>query len=78
MPQEQPLPTVGVRAVQLAQRIERELVMRAAGVRGIQDAEKQVHGALAGGESFSWRKDTVRHAAAIAPDCLFHDNRDAD
>ncbi len=42
--QKYPLPQVVVRACDVAQRIQRQLVMGALGVGGIDDAEEQVHG----------------------------------
>ena len=41
--QECALPQIVVRAFEVAQRIERQLVVRAFGVGGIDDAEEQVH-----------------------------------
>ena len=51
MRQKQALPAFGVRILEEAQCIERQLMMRAVGVRGIDDAEKKVHGAVPGGAS---------------------------
>ncbi len=44
MGEEHALPQVGVHAREVTQRVERQLVMRAPGVGGIDDAEEQVHG----------------------------------
>ena len=43
--EEQPLPHVDVHALEVPQRVEGELVMRARGMGGIDDAEEEVHGA---------------------------------
>ncbi len=46
MPEEKTLPQIGVGALEVAQRIERQLVMRGPGVGGVDDMEKRVHGAF--------------------------------
>jgi hypothetical protein len=51
MPQKEALPEVGIGALKVAQRIERQLVMRAAGMGGIDDMEHEVHGAFPPGAS---------------------------
>jgi hypothetical protein len=44
MLEEEPLPHIGVHAPEVAQRIERELVVRARRVGGVDDMEEEVHG----------------------------------
>ena len=57
--QEQPLPQVGIHAFEMTQRVERQLVVRAGRMPGIDDVEKQVHGA-------AFRKWCRKHGATRA------------
>lgn len=63
MRQEEPLPQVGVDAREMPQCVERQLVMRAGRVSGVDDAEKKVHGRF-GPEA---GKTPVRQARETTP-----------